>query len=139
MLALAAPASARQTSDFNYSFEQIWRTSIRLVAVDFRFPIQERDQDIGFFLFDYEDSGRTYHGSLELVRTMGPNDTPSVRVTVQVPQMPSYVERHVLDRLTRKLTEEYGQAPPNRRPEPPPVQDDDEEEAGDEEARADED
>ena len=114
-LSLAGPAHARQTEGYTYSFDQLWRASIRLLAVDFRFPITERDRDIGYFLFTYVDGERSYHGSLELVRT----PSHEVRVTIQVPQMPSYVERHLLDRLGRKLTEDYGQPPPGERPSPP--------------------
>lgn len=127
LLAPAATASARQTGEYTYTYDQLWRASIRLIAVDFRFPISDRDEEIGYLLFDYRDAGRSYHGSLELVRTTGPHGTPQVRVTIQVPSMPSYVERMLIDRLSRKLSEDYGQPPPTRRaPAPtPPVDDDD--------------
>ena len=102
--------------------------AVRLIAVDFRFPISDRDPEIGYVLFSYRDAGREHNGSLELARTTGVNGTPQVRVTMQVPSMPGYVERMLLDRLSRKLTEDYGRPPPTRRPEPPapPVADDDE-------------
>lgn len=135
VLGAAPDARARQSTDLTYSYEQAWAASIRLIAVDFRFPITQRDEGIGFLLFEYQDGGRTYHGSLELVRTTGRNATPAVRVTVQVQNMPSYVERHVLDRLQRKLGEDYGQAPPTRpRPAPPVTDDAREDEAGSGEA-----
>ncbi|MCA9604146.1 MAG: hypothetical protein KC619_01040 [Myxococcales bacterium] len=127
VLAPAATASARMTEEYTYTYDQLWRASIRLIAVDFRFPISDRDQDIGYLLFDYRDAGRDYHGSLELVRTTGPYGTPQVRVTIQVPSQPTYVERMLIDRLTRKLSEDYGLPPPSRRaPAPPPPSDDDE-------------
>ena len=124
---LPASAEARLTQEYTYSYDQTWRAAIRMIAVDLRFPIAERDPDIGYLLFSYRDNGRDYHGSLELVRAEGRNGTPIVRVVVQVPQMPTYVERMMLDRLRRKLTGDYGQPPPTRRPaSPPPEADDDE-------------
>ncbi|MCB9591543.1 MAG: hypothetical protein H6719_02315 [Sandaracinaceae bacterium] len=128
VLAPAASASARSTEDYTYTYDQLWRAAVRLIAVDFRFPISDRDPEIGYVLFSYRDAGREHNGSLELARTTGVNGTPQVRVTMQVPSMPGYVERMLLDRLSRKLTEDYGRPPPTRRPEPPapPVADDDE-------------
>lgn len=124
---LALPAAARSTQEYEYSYDQLWRASVRLVAVDFRFPISERDPEIGYLLFQYQDQGRTYDGSLELVRAQGRDGADRVRVVVQINAMPSYVERMMLDRLRRKLMDEHG-APRPSRPAPapsPPVSDDD--------------
>ncbi len=130
-LALLTPrvAEARLTQEYTYSYDQTWRAAIRMIAVDLRFPIAERDPDIGYLLFTYRDNGRDYQGSLELVRAEGRHGTPIVRVVVQVPQMPTYVERMMLDRLRRKLMGDYGQAPPTRR-EPPAAPVPDEEPPG---------
>ena len=49
------------------------------------------------------------------------NEQDQVRVVAQVPQMPTYVERMILDRLARKLVEDYGEPirpPPRERREP---------------------
>ena len=120
LLAAPASASARATGDYTYTYDQLWRAAVRLVAVDFRFPIHDRDPEIGYLLFSYRDAGREHQGSLELVRTTGPAGAPSVRVTIQVPSMPTYVERMMIDRLGRKLIEDYGQPPVVRRPAPAP-------------------
>lgn len=129
----ATSASARLSEEYTYTYDQMWSAAVRLIAVDFRFPIEQRDEEIGFLLFRYRDNGREFNGSLELVRFEGDHGTPQVRVTMQVPQMPTYVERMLLDRFTRKLTSEYGQPPPSRRPAPPapPVADADEDEGDD--------
>lgn len=124
---VAVPASARSTAEYEWSYEQLWRASVRLVAVDFRFPITERDPEIGYLLFQYVDQGRTYDGSFELVRTHDRSGAERVRVVVQVNAMPSYVERMMLDRLRRKLTDEHGAPRPARpAPAPPPSAGDDE-------------
>lgn len=134
----AAPASARLSREYTYTYDQLWRAAVRMVAVDFRFPITERDPEIGFLLFEYRDQGRPYHGSVELVRTEGPRGTPQVRVVMQVQGMPSYVERMLIDRLSRKLVDDYGAPPPTRRPEPPPRVSEDDAEGDDDDGEGDE-
>jgi hypothetical protein len=118
VLAPPAPASARVSEEYTYTFDQMWRASVRMVAVDFRFPVTDRDEEIGYLLFEYRDQGRSYSGSIEMVRTEGTAGTPQVRVVIQVGALPSYVERMMLDRLTRKLMDEYG-APPSVHRAPP--------------------
>jgi hypothetical protein len=120
--ALAAPAQARSTAEYAYSYEQLWRAAVRLIAVDFRYPISERDPENGYLLFEYREGGRSVPGSVELVRTADRNGAESVRVVISIQAMPSYVERVVLDRLGRKLSDEYGAPPPRARPPaaPPP-------------------
>lgn len=135
----SASASARLSEEYTYTYDQLWRTSVRMIAVDFRFPIEDRDPEIGYFLFSYRENGRAHHGSLELVRTEGAHGTPQVRVTIQVPSQPTYVERMLIDRLTRKLSADYGQPPPTRRaPAPPPRADEDEPDSAEEDEARDE-
>lgn len=135
-LAIPSGAAARKSTDFAYRWEQVWSASVRMVRVDLRYPIVEQDSSIGYVLFEYRDRGRSYPGSVELVRvTEGRHDR--VRVVVQIPAMPSYIEQMLLDRLARKLRDEFGEPPPPpREPEPPaeeepPAEDDgDAEQAG---------
>ena len=75
---------------------------------------------MGYFLFDYKDDGRMYPGSVELVR-IADQGGGSIRVVMQIPAMPSYIERMLLDKLQKKLVDEYGEpAPPPEQPEEPP-------------------
>ncbi len=134
LLLAPASASARLTEEHGYEYDQVWRAAVRLVAVDLRFPITDRDQEIGYVLFEYQDQGRSYQGSIELVRAAA-EAGERIRVVVQVPGMPSYVERMILDRFSRKLLEEYGpprvrRPPPRPTPPPAPVEDDGEEGEG---------
>jgi hypothetical protein len=134
----AAAASARTTEEYTYNFDQLWRSAVRLIAVDYRFPITDRDEQIGYLLFEYREAGRTYAGSVELVRTRARDGGENIRVVMQVNSMPSYVERMLLDRLSRKLTEEYGAPPPRRRePAPAPPAEEAPEEDGEDESPAD--
>ncbi|MBX3249440.1 MAG: hypothetical protein KF901_19850 [Myxococcales bacterium] len=119
-LVFAAPptADARRSDSHAYRYDQVWSASLRLLRVDYGFPLRDRDENLGYVLFDYVDGGRSVPGSFEVVRTRQ-GEREVVRVTVNIPAMPSYVERMILDKLQRKLREEYGEplpAPPRREP-----------------------
>lgn len=119
-----ASASARASSEYSYRYDQLWQATIRLLRVDMGCQITDRDDAIGFVMFDYPgNGGRTHGGSVELVRTTDDHGVEHVRVTVQIPSMPSYVERHVLTQLGRKLREDFGLPPRTRvsRPSEPPA------------------
>ena len=112
--------------DYTYAWAQVWQAAVRLVRVDLQCAITDRDEDIGYVMFTYRESGRDHAGSVELVRAQMTSGE-RVRVVVQVPSMPSWVERMILDRLTRKLRDDFGEAPrparpPRPAPEPPPVE-----------------
>jgi hypothetical protein len=124
LTALLAPAtsSAKKTEDFRHSYDQVWGAAIRLIRVDQGYPIKDRDQSVGYFLFDYNDDGRMYPGSVELVRIEDQGGGP-IRAVIQIPAMPSYIERMLLDKLERKLIDEYGvPAPPPKAPDDPPAE-----------------
>jgi hypothetical protein len=113
MLALAGvlvtsePAYARREDTFSYPFTRVWTTAVRLLRVDFECPITEKDRDEGYFFFEYEDHGKRYPGSVELVPAkVGGVET--VRVVIQVPAMPTYVESLMLEKLGRKLLADFG-------------------------------
>jgi len=115
-LLLPAAGQAKKTSDFRYAYDQVWGAAIRLMRVDQGYPIKDRDETVGYFLFDYRDDGRMYPGSVELVRIKDQGGGP-IRVVIQIPAMPSYIERMLLDKLKKKLVDEYGEVdPPPKKP-----------------------
>jgi len=117
-------AHARQDRDFTYRREQVWSAAVRMVRVDLRYRVTDRDEEVGYLLFEYEDRGNAHPASIELVRTVV-DGRRYVRVVVTIRAMPSYIEAMLLDRLTRKLREEFGEPPPAERvPEPDPPDDD---------------
>jgi hypothetical protein len=121
-LVLPATADAKKSEDFRHSYRQVWGAAIRLIRVDQGYPIKDRDESVGYFLFDYKDDGRLYPGSVELVRIEDQGGGP-IRVVIQIPAMPSYIERMLLDKLEKKLVDEYGvPAPPAKKPEAPPAE-----------------
>jgi hypothetical protein len=119
--ALLVPATrshAKKTEDFRHSYEQVWGAAIRLIRVDQGYAIKDRDESVGYFLFDYKDDGRLYPGSVELMRIEDQGGGP-IRVVIQISAMPSYIERMLLDKLEKKLVHEYGEpAPPPKPPKP---------------------
>jgi hypothetical protein len=80
---------------------------IRLVRVDFESPIVEKDKDAGYVLFNYTHAGKQYAGSVEVVPT-GDKGEQRVKVLIQIAGMPSYIERMMLDKLEKKLVQEFG-------------------------------
>lgn len=126
-----ASASARRERELLYRYEQVWSSAVRMLRVDYRFPIADRDEENGFLLFEYRDpQGRAYNASLELVPVTR-DGQPSVRVVTHVSSMPSYVEALLIDRLEAKLRQDFGapirrsrpveETPPSRDAETPPT------------------
>ena len=110
LLGATTPADAKVGYDSPYTFEQTYNSAMRLVRVDMGFKVVEKDDAMGYLLFDYrstESGEKTSPGSIELVRPTTP-DAP-VHVMVQLPQMPRYHEQVLLDALVRKMREEYGE------------------------------
>jgi hypothetical protein len=110
---LESVASAKTTRDSPYTYDQTWNTAVRLIRVDLGYKIDEKDEKNGYLLFEYEDKGVKGSGSIELLK-----GESSVRVICQLPKFPSYHEIVILDRLEKKLREEYG--PPPEKPKPQP-------------------
>ena len=119
-LAALAPsgAEARKQRELPYGFTQTWNAALRLVRVDLKLPVTDRDQDGGYVMFDYVSAGKRHPGSIELVAQEG-GTRPATVVVVQVHGMPSYVEQMILDKLGKKLLEEHGEPPPPPKPLPP--------------------
>lgn len=130
VLALPSFGNARRADVHAYRMDQVWSTVVRLLRVDYGYSVRDRDQSIGYILFDYPHGTRSVPGSFELVEVQQ-NGHTQVRVTISIPAMPAYIERMHLDRLQRKLREDHGapMPPPRRAPEPEPEPEEDAEES----------
>jgi hypothetical protein len=117
LLMAAEPAAARREITVNYPYARVWTAAVRLMRVDLECNITEKDKDDGYLLFEYPDRGKTYPGSLELIASKR-DDVEGVIVVLKVPAMPTYVEGMILERLTRKLEQEFGPPKEGKRPEP---------------------
>ena len=95
-----------------YTFDQTFGTSLRLLRVYNDFKIREKDKETGYVLFEYrspESGDKTFQGSLSLVETKS-----GVHVSAQIPKMPQYHERMIIDQLEKKLVSEHGDPPPRK-------------------------
>lgn len=106
-LAWLAPsaASARSKEVFDYDAQQIWKTAVRLIRVEQQAKIQDRDLEAGYLLFDYKSlQGQTFPASVEIVAT----PDRKTQLIVDIPALPSYVERTWINDLKTKLKKELG-------------------------------
>lgn len=125
---VAAPAAARSEAEIAYSREQAFSAALRYLRVDLGYEVTEKDADAAYLLFSFTDAelpGKTAHGSIEVVQRRR-----SVRLFVNLPELPSYREELLKRGLLDKLRTEYGEPsepeperPPSKKPEPGPPKD----------------
>lgn len=107
-------AWARSEAEVGYTREQAFSAALRYLRVDLAYEVTEKDPDAAYLLFNFADPERGRkpgHGSIELVQR-----ERSVRILVNLPELPSYREELLKRGLLDKLRTEYGE-PSN---EPPP-------------------
>lgn len=123
-------SSARLEQRLDYSKTQSFQAALRYLRVDHGYVVIEKDPESGYLLFEYpkRDSGMT-QGSIEVVER-----EKSVALVVQLPQMPSYHERMLIEGLLKKLRDDYG-APPAREPSPKQPKKDADDAAGEEQPK----
>jgi len=110
ILVPADPACAKSNYDSAYGFDRTWNAGLRLVRVDLGLKVTEKDDSNGYLLFDYkspESGQKPVPGSMEFIK----GKDGAVRVVVQIAQMPGYHEQVLVDHLSRKLRNEYGDPP----------------------------
>jgi hypothetical protein len=105
-------AAAKSAYESPYSYDQTWNSSLRLIRVDLGLKVSEKDEKNGYVLFEYSEKDRVSSASIELVRSAS-----GVRVVCQIAQFPSYTEALILNRLSRKMREEYGTPPEKPSPQ----------------------
>ncbi|MCA9589315.1 MAG: hypothetical protein KC657_28595 [Myxococcales bacterium] len=115
--ATSPDARAKSAYESTYGYDRTWTAGLRLVRVDLALKVTEKDETNGYLLFDYKSSeggSKAVPGSMEFIRSKD----GSVKVLVQIPQMPRYHEQVLVDHLTRKLRAEYGDPPARRKQDP---------------------
>lgn len=106
---LADGALAKTSHDSPYTYQQTFGTALRLLKVDLGHEVTELNADWGYILFVYVDSesgDRKNRGAITFVK--GDHE---VTVSVEIPEMPSYHEQLLLQKLKYKLSTEHGEAP----------------------------
>ena len=116
LCSVASTAEARKQRELPYAFAQVWSTALRLVRVDLKLPVTDRDAEGGYVLFTYLAGDKGHPGSIELAAQ--PGERVATVVVVHVEGQPSYVAQMILDRLEKKLRSELGAPPARPRPAP---------------------
>ena len=101
---------AKANFDSPYTLAQTYNAALRLVRVDMGLTVTEKDPGVAYVLFDYkstESGTRVVPGSIQMLDT-----GRSIKVVVQLGQMPRYHEQVVIDALAKKLRDEYGDPAP---------------------------
>ena len=101
----------------------MWPAALRFLRIDEGHKLVEKDGEAGYVIFDLSDDGKSFRGSLELIRVED-DGRPGVRIVVHIEDRPSYMESGLLRRLLAKLRTELG-APAPIRPPAKPAPDDD--------------
>ena len=116
-LAGPTPADAKASFESPYTLAQTFNAALRLLRVDLGLTVTERDPGVAYILFEYkspETAQRIVAGSIEMLEA-----GHTVKVIVQLGQMPRYHEQVISDALSKKLRSDYGD-PPARRPDSSP-------------------
>ena len=106
-------AWAKHSWSSPYGYDQTWSSLLRMLRVDLGYKIVERDDKIGYVLFEYPGDAGTATASMELVKL---EDRLDVACTIA--KYPGWHEISLLDKLARKLRDDYGDPPEPRRKEP---------------------
>ncbi len=110
LMSVGNTAFARIDREMTYRASMVWNSAVRFVRVDQRYEVVERDKEAGYLLFKFEDNGRKYHASLELI-PIEKNNKRLLKLSLRIEGMPRYIEMMLLDRFEKKLREEYGSPP----------------------------
>src|SRR5215470_3623170 len=96
-----ADIEAKATLDSPYTLAQTYNAALRLIRVDLGLTVTEKDPSVAYVLFNYrstESGMRLVPGSIQMLDT-----GRTIKVVVQLGQMPRYHEQVVVDALAKKL------------------------------------
>jgi hypothetical protein len=122
LFGFARPAAARSEIEIGYTREQTFSGALRYLRVDLSYEVTEKDPKAAYLLFSFSDpelQKKSGHGSIEVVQREN-----TVRLLVNLPELPNYREQLLQRGLLDKLREEYGEppaAPPPPDPKKPPT------------------
>lgn len=126
LLLLTRPAAAETALTVSYPIEQVYPAALRFLALDEKLAIVDKDADAGYIVFELEEDGATFRGSMELAAVTDSKGRKATRVIVSIADRPAYMELGLLDRFHTKLRKQLGRPakpPPAPAPEPPPPDD----------------
>jgi hypothetical protein len=126
VIASAGTAWARTEAEVAYTREQVFSAALRYLRVDLAYEVTEKDPDAAYLLFSFaapELEQKVARGSIEVIQRQR-----TVRLLINLPELPAYREEVLKGGLLEKLVREYGQPPspeeppeksPTKKPKPP--------------------
>jgi hypothetical protein len=121
LVVATGPALGRSATVLSYPVSDVWSSAVRFIRVDRGYVVREKDPASGYILFELGEGGKTYKGSLELVRATDDQGRDATRAAFSLPDLPRHYEGMLLDKLGIKVREERGvpaPAPPAGKPPP---------------------
>lgn len=119
LLTSTSAAWGRAEAEVAYTREQAFSAALRYLRVDLAYEVTEKDPDAAYLLFSFaapELERKVARGSIEVVQRQR-----TVRLFVNLPELPSYREEVLKRGLLDKLRTEYGEpVPPEQPPEKTP-------------------
>jgi hypothetical protein len=119
LLTTASAAGARAEAEIGYTREQVFSAALRYLRVDLAYEVTEKDPDAAYVLFSFaapELERKIARGSIEVIQRQR-----TVRLLVNLPELPTYREEVLKGGLLEKLRTEYGEpATPEEPPEKAP-------------------
>jgi hypothetical protein len=120
LVVASRPALGRSAAVLPYPVAEVWSSAVRFIRVDRGYVVREKDAASGYILFELGEGGKTYKGSLELVRATDDQGRDATRAAFAVPDLPRHYEGMLLDKLGIKVREERGTPAPLPARKPPP-------------------
>ena len=119
------PAIAETKKKITYPYNWVYNTAVRLLKVDLKCEIDEKNKDSGYIMFWYEYKKIKSYTTMELVDSTNDDNGYKVVVRVVMDKLPSWVEVDVIDKLEEKIRDQYGSPPEYVKKTPDPEKDDD--------------
>jgi hypothetical protein len=114
LVSTASAAWARAEAEVGYTREQVFSAALRYLRVDLAYEVTEKDPDAAYLLFSFaapELQRKVARGSIEVIQRQR-----TVRLLVNLPDLPTYREEVLKGGLLEKLRTEYGEPPTHEEP-----------------------
>jgi hypothetical protein len=96
--------------------DKVWPAAVRFLRIDRKLKVTEKDEAAGYVMFELQQDGKTFTGTLELARVDGEDGGEATRAELKIDRRPSYVADTLLEKLGDKLKKELGTTPAREKP-----------------------
>jgi len=98
-------------TNVNYPYKWVYNSAIRLLKVDLKCEIKEESEKGGFIIFLYEYKEIKSPASIEIIDQSTEENGYNVSIRVLMEKLPSWVEDDLIERLLKKIKDDYGSPP----------------------------